>query len=1154
MRLARHEIEPGIASLFLPSALLFFTGFCVMVVELVASRLVSRYIGASLYTWTTVIGVILAGISLGSYLGGWIADRVDVRRLAAALVFAAGAFTLWVAPVTDFLGQHTHDWIYSQSTWTARMLIVVSGGFFVPGVVFGMISPSIVKWALDRGFATGGTVGALYFWNNLGCILGTFVTGFFLFWKFEVDRILLLVAVGLMIVGIVFLIGGLFSKSRAIGTTPGGTRDAAPTLHRTEPRGRLLVPCFLVFLSGFCIMMIEMVASRLVAVHIGQSLFTWTSVIGVILAGISIGNRLGGRLADLYDPKELVGSLFLISSILAVSILTSHLIIANATRDWMGRDWFLVDWLGEESATWAVRVFLVVFAAFFFPAAALGTISPVVAKWALDQGIATGRTVGIIYAWNTIGSIVGTFATGYFLISMFYVSRLVAASGLMLAIFALIFSLAAGTWMMRLVSTAWLAVAALVLILAAVPRERFHETVLALWPVPVAAEPDNDTAAREREERNHVRLVAQLVSRADEINIWEKYNFRDDFEDYDESNYYTIQVGEDTFESNQRDDFEKDSATGKIKKDANGEPVLRRRSLRKLVLDALVHGYMDMNDYKYLHYEYEHLYATVSHRILKKHEREGQPLRVLFLGGGSYTFPRYLSEFYKNIRCEVAEIDPRVTQTVMRSMGMNQARGKRFYLLVDEAVPAAPSAERPAGLAARAQALVTAFRPDTSPRRLRERFGARLRAAGAHVATQFTNATDVVLDLRANPSAANEVVQKAAERKVPVIAPAELEQMLHQTSHPNVVTFHMDARQFIMQNKDDGKYDVIYGDAFNDFSVPAHLCTLEFNQEMARLLKPDGVFMANVIDIWSKSRFMGAYFNTLRRVFKHVYLLSTDEERPGHRRATFVLICSQQPIDLSDLGKRAEDQGLTTTVIDGALLRPVIRGGLFPSGRVTLVADGKQKSFALPEPCHDVGILFENKPEPVSKAAYRVENGVIFFDEATGPRKGTRLRATFRGDKQQVLAREYFVAPGPGKTHTLQNASRFEMASTPPVSGGEATTSAPVKASTDSEKGPAKDGAKASRPALAKADSKSAVGKGAARSAIRIDLDRELRVPVDDGDYQVEGGKNILFREPPPEGTRMRVTMYTDRPVVLTDKYCPVDNLCGEVAATRAAD
>ena len=56
-------------TLWKANAIAFTSSFCVMVIELVASRILAPYIGVSLYTWTSIIGVILTGIAIGNYIG-----------------------------------------------------------------------------------------------------------------------------------------------------------------------------------------------------------------------------------------------------------------------------------------------------------------------------------------------------------------------------------------------------------------------------------------------------------------------------------------------------------------------------------------------------------------------------------------------------------------------------------------------------------------------------------------------------------------------------------------------------------------------------------------------------------------------------------------------------------------------------------------------------------------------------------------------------------------------------------------------------------------------------------------------------------------------------------------------------------------------------
>jgi MFS family permease len=166
----------------------------------------------------------------------------------------------------------------------------------------------------------------------------------------------------------------------------------------------MLVPCATVFISSFCIMVIELVAGRIIARFLGSSLYTWTSVIGVVLAGISIGNYIGGRLADRFKPARTLVVLFAVCAAACLVTIVANNLIGKWT------------WLWQFN--WPSRILLHVSAVFLLPSALLGTISPVVAKMALEKGLPTGRTVGDIYAWGAAGSIFGTFVAGYYLIAM----------------------------------------------------------------------------------------------------------------------------------------------------------------------------------------------------------------------------------------------------------------------------------------------------------------------------------------------------------------------------------------------------------------------------------------------------------------------------------------------------------------------------------------------------------------------------------------------------------------------------------------------------------------------------------------------------------------------------------------------------------------
>jgi len=102
-------------------------------------------------------------------------------------------------------------------------------------------------------------------------------------------------------------------------------------------------------------------------------------------------------------------------------------------------------WLWQFN--WPTRILLHVTIVFLLPSALLGTISPVVAKMALERGLPTGRTVGDIYAWGAAGSIVGTFAAGYYLIALMGTISIIWAVATVMIVMSLLYG--AGLWTVR---------------------------------------------------------------------------------------------------------------------------------------------------------------------------------------------------------------------------------------------------------------------------------------------------------------------------------------------------------------------------------------------------------------------------------------------------------------------------------------------------------------------------------------------------------------------------------------------------------------------------------------------------------------------------------------------------------------------------------
>lgn len=161
---------------------------------------------------------------------------------------------------------------------------------------------------------------------------------------------------------------------------------------------------FTAFVGGFATLSTEILASRVMAPLVGNSLYTWTSIIGVVLAGMAAGSYVGGKIIDARPYK----------SILALLILASAIAIAFVP---------LLARLVQGIITWdiafLIRIFLSSVLLFFLPSFFLGSLYPATLKLYAREKENIGTRAGILSGAGSLGGIAGAFLSGFFLISNF---------------------------------------------------------------------------------------------------------------------------------------------------------------------------------------------------------------------------------------------------------------------------------------------------------------------------------------------------------------------------------------------------------------------------------------------------------------------------------------------------------------------------------------------------------------------------------------------------------------------------------------------------------------------------------------------------------------------------------------------------------------
>ncbi len=206
--------------------------------------------------------------------------------------------------------------------------------------------------------------------------------------------------------------------SRTPSKSPSPTADNAASTRGT--RIFLGISCFL---AGAAMMVIEICAYRLLAPFFGNSVYTWTALIGVILIAFSAGGYLGGYLSDRKMALDLLGWLLAGSAVLTFFIPAFHTV-------------FAANLSAHGLIAGPVMISLLLFA---IPGILLGAVSPAAVRfYSLTlKDTHVGAAAGTISMLGSLGSFVGTFLSGFFLLSTFGVRSIFFGTATILLLLAI---------------------------------------------------------------------------------------------------------------------------------------------------------------------------------------------------------------------------------------------------------------------------------------------------------------------------------------------------------------------------------------------------------------------------------------------------------------------------------------------------------------------------------------------------------------------------------------------------------------------------------------------------------------------------------------------------------------------------------------------
>ena len=381
-------------------------------------RQLTLIFGSTVFATSTVLTAFMAGLALGSYYFGRKIDESTQSplRIYALLEAGIGAFCLVWPLILTALGAIyvlIHRNITSEFyTLSLIRFVLTFGVLMIPSTLMGGTLPVLTRFFVKRLEQLGTNIGILYALNTFGAVVGTVAAGFFLIealgirWTLGVGIAInfAVAAVGLVLAQKVSATEDVNHQLREIPVEP----ESSLTDNRQPTTDNAKLVLWAIGISGFCALAYEVLWTRIMVFFLGSTTYAFATMLAAFLFGIALGSMVFSRWVDrIKQPIAIFG-------IIQIGIGLFALILMPAFEELYGMSRAFQSTFGG-SRFWA---FFSCFLVMCLPTFLMGASFPLVTKIYTGSARQLGKSIGNVYAVNTVGSILGAFCAGFILIPL----------------------------------------------------------------------------------------------------------------------------------------------------------------------------------------------------------------------------------------------------------------------------------------------------------------------------------------------------------------------------------------------------------------------------------------------------------------------------------------------------------------------------------------------------------------------------------------------------------------------------------------------------------------------------------------------------------------------------------------------------------------
>lgn len=403
------------------------SGFSALVYEIVWQRMLTLVFGVSTWSISAVLTALMAGLGLGALAFGRIADRfshpgrwyagVELAIAAAGLAVSLAIDPLMSAYVKIATQLGAGSYLSHLIRFGLALLVLI-----VPCTLIGGTAPLMGRLVARWSSSLGVGFSRFYAVNTAGALLGTGMAGFFLIQHLGMQKSVWVAVGGNVLAALLaVLVGWRDLPGRAALTTPSPPPDLADDRARPRPdltRFALIIAC----LSGLTGLGYEVAWARILAVFTLNSVYVFTMLLTVYLAGLAVG---GGAAA--WVLRRTRGASLTVIGVLQLLLALTAPLVLGLTR--YAGEWGLQLQVRDPQGVF-LHEYLLTLAIVFVPTVMMGMTLPLLADLVRGGALSPGRAVGWVYASNSLGTVAGAALTGVLLIPMLGIRTTILALGL----------------------------------------------------------------------------------------------------------------------------------------------------------------------------------------------------------------------------------------------------------------------------------------------------------------------------------------------------------------------------------------------------------------------------------------------------------------------------------------------------------------------------------------------------------------------------------------------------------------------------------------------------------------------------------------------------------------------------------------------------